>query len=283
MDLADSNGWYICVLGASAPWLPIYRAAGLTGVYMGDEAIVDCQTFSLAGKAMKSLRGAYNRVSKSGYRVVVMDALQAGAELRTQLEDLATETRQGEVERGFSMTLSRMFDERDSGLLLAVCLDPEGRPVAFNQYIPASHVNGYSLDLMRRTSNPDAPNGLTDFVIIETINWMAERGLNGLGLNFATMRAVVAGETGPGLVQSAERALFHRFSDSMQIESLWNFNKKYDPEWRPRYSAADDRAHMPRAGLAIARAESVSELPVVGRFMQPKAPAADTRPKELVP
>jgi lysylphosphatidylglycerol synthetase-like protein (DUF2156 family)/UDP-2,3-diacylglucosamine pyrophosphatase LpxH len=282
MDLADTNGWYICVLGASAAWLPIYRAAGLTGVYMGDEAIVDCQTFSLKGKSMKSLRGAYNRVSKSGYHVAVMPTLEAGAELRKQLDDLATETRQGDAERGFSMTLSRMFDERDTGLLLAVCMDPEGQPVAFNQYVPASHVNGYSLDLMRRTSNPDAPNGLTDFVIIETINWMAERGLNGLGLNFATMRAVVAGENGTAPWHSAEKAVFHRFSDSMQIESLWNFNKKYDPEWRPRYSVADDRAHMPRAGLAIARAESVSELPLVGRFMKPKTPAADTRPKELV-
>jgi lysylphosphatidylglycerol synthetase-like protein (DUF2156 family)/UDP-2,3-diacylglucosamine pyrophosphatase LpxH len=282
MDLADTNGWYITVLGASAPWLPIYRAAGLTEVYMGDEAIVDCQTFSLQGKSMKSLRGARNRMSKSGYRVVVMDALEASAELRTQLEDLATETRQGEAERGFSMTLSRMFDERDTGLLLAICLDPEGKPVAFNQYVPASHVNGYSLDLMRRTSDPDAPNGLTDFVILETISWMAERGLNGLGLNFAVMRAVVAGEAGAGRWRSAEKSLFHHFSDSMQIESLWNFNKKYDPQWRPRYSVADDRAHLPRAGLAIARAESVSELPVVGKFMKPKTPAADPRPKELV-
>jgi len=282
MDLADTNGWYICVLGASAPWLPIYRAAGLTGVYIGDEAIVDCQTFSLRGKSMKSLRGAYNRVSKSGYHVAVMPSLDAGAELRTQLDDLATETRQGEAERGFSMTLSRIFDERDTGLLLAVCMDPEGRPVAFNQYVPASHINGYSLDLMRRTSNPDAPNGLTDFVIIETIHWMAEQGLTGLGLNFATMRAVVAGESGSGPWRSAERSLFHRFSDSMQIESLWNFNKKYDPEWRARYSVADDRAHLPRAGLAIARAESVSELPLVGRFMKPKTPAADARPKEPV-
>lgn len=282
MDLADTNGWYICVLGASAPWLPVYRAAGLTGVYMGDEAIVDCQAFSLKGKSMKSLRGAYNRVSKSGYHVAVMDALEAGAELRKQLEELATETRQGEVERGFSMTLSRMFDERDTGLLLAVCMDSDGNPVAFNQYVPASHINGYSLDLMRRTSNPDAPNGLTDFVIIETISWMAERGLNGLGLNFATMRAVVAGENGDGPWRSAERAVFHRFSDSMQIESLWNFNKKYEPEWRPRYSAADDRAHLPRAGLAIARAESVSELPLVGRYMRPKAPAASPRAKEIV-
>ncbi len=282
MDLADTNGWYISVLGASAPWLPIYRAAGLSEVYMGDEAIVDCQVFSLKGKSMKSLRGAYNRVSKSGYRVEVMQSLEASAELRTQLEDLATETRQGEAERGFSMTLSRMFDDRDTGLLLAVCLDPEGKPVAFNQYVPASHVNGYSLDLMRRTSDPGAPNGLTDFVIIETINWLAERGLNGLGLNFAVMRAVVAGETGSGPWQSAEKSLFHRFSDSMQIESLWNFNKKYDPQWRPRYSVADDRAHLPRAGLAIARAESVSELPLVGRFMKPKTPAAAPRPKETV-
>ena len=192
--------------------------------------------------------------------------------------DLAVEAGDG----GFSMTLSRMFDDRDTGLLLAVCLDPDGMPVAFNQYVPASHVNGYSLDLMRRTSNPDAPNGLTDFVILETINWMAERELNGLGLNFAVMRAVVAGAASPGRWRSAERSLFHRFSDSMQIESLWNFNKKYDPQWRARYSVADDRAHLPRAGLAIARAESVSELPVVGRFMQPRTPAADNQPKELV-
>ena len=283
MDLADTNGWYISVLGASASWLPIYRAAGLSEVYMGDEAIVDCQAFSLKGKSMKSLRGAYNRVSKSGYSVTVMPSLEASAELRTQLEDLATETRQGEAERGFSMTLSRMFDERDAGLLLAICMDPDGKPVAFNQYVPASQVNGYSLDLMRRTSDPDAPNGLTDFVIIETINWMAEHGLNGLGLNFAVMRAVVAGENGSGPWRSAEKSLLHHFSDSMQIESLWNFNKKYDPEWRARYSVADDRAHLPRAGLAIARAESVSELPVVGRFMQPRTPAADPRPKELVP
>jgi lysylphosphatidylglycerol synthetase-like protein (DUF2156 family)/UDP-2,3-diacylglucosamine pyrophosphatase LpxH len=282
MDLADANGWYICVLGASAPWLPVYRAAGLTGVYMGDEAIVDCQAFSLRGKSMKSLRGAYNRMSKSGYHVEVMPALDASPELRTQLKELATQTRQGETERGYSMTLSRLFDERDTGLLLAICMDSDGNPVAFNQYVPASHVNGYSLDLMRRTSDPDAPNGLTDFVIIETINWMAGRGLNGLGLNFAVMRAVIAGETGSGRWESAERSLLHHFSDSMQIESLWNFNKKYDPQWLPRYSVADERAHLPRAGLAIARAETVSELPVVGKFMKPATPALDARTEELV-
>ena len=151
MDLADNNGWYICVLGASAPWLPIYEAAGLTGVYMGDEAIVDCQVFSLKGKKMKSLRGSYNRVSKGGYTVKVMPALEASAELRRQLEELATETRQGETERGFSMTLSRMFDERDTGLLLAVCLGPGGQAGR----VQSVHPGGQGQRLL---AGPDAPH-----------------------------------------------------------------------------------------------------------------------------
>ena len=133
------------------------------------------------------------------------------------------------------MTLSRIFDPRDQGLLLAVCFDPDDRPLAFNQYVPSSKVDGYSLDLMRRTSDPEAPNGLTDFVIIETLQWMAERGLRGLGLNFATMRAVVAGESGSGPWTSLERNVLHHFSETLQIESLWHFNQKYDPRWNPRY------------------------------------------------
>ena len=276
MDLADANGWYPSrPRRVRGPGCRSTGRPGLTDLYMGDEAIVDCQTFSLKGKSMKSLRGAYNRVSKAGYRVDVH--ARAGGRARScgrSCEDLATETRQGEAERGFSMTLSRMFDERDTGLLLAVCIDADGKPVAFNQYIPASHINGYSLDLMRRTSDPDAPNGLTDFVIIETINWMAERGLTGLGLNFATMRAVVAGETGSGPWRSAEKSLLHHFSESMQIESLWNFNKKYDPQWRPRYvgrrqpgsPAESGPGHRPgRVRGGTARGRPVHEAQAPGR------------------
>ena len=33
--------------------------------------------------------------------------------------------------------------------------------------------------------------------------------------------------------------MLHRFSDTMQIESLWKFNQKYDPIWRPRYVVTD--------------------------------------------
>jgi lysylphosphatidylglycerol synthetase-like protein (DUF2156 family)/UDP-2,3-diacylglucosamine pyrophosphatase LpxH len=274
MDLAQSNNWTPSVLAASQSWLPIYRAAGLVDHYVGDEAVVNCATFSLQGKSMKSLRGAYNRMKKGGYTVEVFDPATIDEDKKAVLLELMTETRQGEAERGYSMTLSRIFDPRDHGLLLAVCSDQAGKPVAFNQYIPASQVHGYSLDLMRRTNDPEAPNGLTDFVIIETINWMATQGMQGLGLNFATMRAVVADEAGEGPWISLEKTVLHHFSDTMQIESLWKFNKKYEPDWRPRYAVTPHYLRMARSTLAIARAESVTELPVVGRFLKPREPAA---------
>jgi len=274
MDFAEQNNWSPAVLAASQGWLPVYRAAGLVDHYIGDEAIVDCSTFSLKGKSMKSLRGAYNRVQKEGCRVECYLTLGALApEVKDQLLELMTETRQGEAERGYSMTLSRIFDPRDDGLLLAVCFGPDGRPLAFNQYVPASEVNGFSLDLMRRTNDPDAPNGLTDFVIIETIQWMAERGYRGLGLNFATMRAVVAGEAGDGPWTHLEKSVLHHFSDTMQIESLWKFNKKYDPRWNPRYVVTGPFLPLASGGLAIARAEAVSELPVVGPLLKTRPPA----------
>ena len=95
------------------------------------------------------------------------------------------------------MTLSRLFDPDDLGLWLAVCHDPDGQPAAFCQFVPAG-TTGFSLDLMRRAVG-DHPNGLTDFVLVRTIERAATQGYRCISLNFATMRAVLAGEAGSGL------------------------------------------------------------------------------------
>jgi lysylphosphatidylglycerol synthetase-like protein (DUF2156 family) len=167
--------------------------------------------------------------------------------------------------------LGRIFDPDDEGLLLAVVHGPEQMgPVAFCQYVPAPGIDGYSLDLMRRDDG-EHPNGLLDFAIVETIRHLAADGRRGLGLNFATMRAVLTGEAGEGVSQRVQAWLLRRMSDSMQIESLWKFNAKYDPDWQPRYALYDSPEHALAAAFAVARAESFWELPVIGRFLVPSA------------
>jgi len=271
---ADDQGWALAVLGASEEWLPVYQRGGLRTLYIGDEAIVDCTTFTLEGSRMKSLRQAVHRVERGGYHVEFYDPATIDPAVSDALRALLADSRRGDDERGFSMTLGRIFDPEDRDLLLAVAWGPDGQPAAMCQFVPAPGIGGYSLDLMRR-STAAHPNGLLDFVLVETIRHLTADGRRGLGLNFATMRAVLTGERGGGLGQRVERWILEQMSESMQIESLRHFNEKYDPHWRPRYAAYDTPEHLLAAATAVARAESVTELPLIGRLLRPAPTVPD--------
>lgn len=265
---ADERGWTVAVLGASETWLETYREFGMQRLYVGDEAVVDVRQFSLEGGRHKALRQAVNRVANKGYTISFADPARADPALQEAVRAILGGGRRGDVERGFSMTLGRIFDVRDEGLMLAVCRAPDGRPVAFCQFVPAPGIGGFSLDLMRRDTG-DHPNGLLDFVVVRTIEHLRDVGFERLGLNFATMRGVLAGERATGPWGMVQRWVLGRMSNSMQIESLWRFNAKFDPLWQPRYVVYDSAEHALSLAAAIARAESFWELPVIGRFLGP--------------
>jgi len=263
---ADTKGWSVSVMGASEQWLPVYRATGMHDIYIGDEAVVDVQRFSLAGGQMKGLRQAYNRIARYGYHARFCDPARMDEAEAARLLGLLDQSRHGERERGFSMMLGRLFDRRDDGLLLCVVDDPDGQPVAMCQFVPAQGIGGYSLDLMRR-SRGEHPNGLIDFALISTIEHLRQQNMRGLSLNFAALRSVLDGERGDSLPLRVERWALERMSSFLQIESLWRFNAKYGPDWLPRYVAYDAAEHLVPTILAIVRAESLWEVPVLGRLI----------------
>ena len=266
---ADDQGWTVAVLGASQDWLSRYETHAMTTLYVGDEAIVDVQSFALSGGERKSLRQAVNRVARAGYTLAFYDPANMDATLQAELRELMRKSRRGGVERGFSMTLGRIFEPADRGLLLAVCSDSTGRAAAFCQFVPSPGVNGWSLDLMRRDLG-EHPNGLLDFVLVETIRKLQADGQASLGLNFATMRAVLAGENGRSVSQRVQRWVLLRLSVDLQIASLWHFNAKYGPRWEPRYAVVDGTENTIATAIAVARAEGMWDLPLVGRWFRPK-------------
>jgi lysyl-tRNA synthetase class 2 len=228
--------------------------------------VVDCAGFTLEGGSMKSLRQAYHRVQRAGYSVTFHDPAILDVGLRRQLEELSFISRQGEAERGFSMTLSRLFDAEDTGLLLSVARDADGEPQAFVQWIPARDLNGWSLDVMHRNTDEDLPNGIMDFLVIETIGHVAAETGGGLDLNFAVLRGVVSGEH-TGRLARWSRATSGGAAGRARIESLWKFNAKYAPRWVPRYVVLGSLDELAGQGLALAEAEGIAELPVLGRLL----------------
>ena len=276
---AESRGWTIGVMGAGAEWLSIYHAAGLHSLYIGDEAIVDCQTFSLEGGKMKGLRQACTRLARKGYTVEFLDPSVIDPARVPAIIELISMLRRGEAERGFSMMLGRLFDPKDKGLLLTVVTSPDGQPAAVCQFVPSPAYNGYSLDLMRRDPG-EHPNGLIDYALCSTIEHLRDRGARGLSLNFAAFRSVLDGERGEGTVTRVERWALKRLSGVLPIESLWQFNAKYYPAWLPRYLVYPAAESFVPVVAATFRAESLTEIPVIGRLLT-HDPA--NRPGTVVP
>ncbi len=280
---ADAHGWTIGVVGAGQAWLPLYAQAGMRYLYLGDEAVVDVQGFSLTGGKMKGLRQACTRLERHGYTIEFLDPAKIDPSRVRAIVELMALNRRGGDERGFSMVLGRIFHEKDTGLLLAVVTDPSGAPAAMCQFVPTPALRGYSLDLMRRDPG-EHPNGLLDFTLCRTIEYLQRNGAKGLSLNFAAFRSILDGERGEGVTTRAERWALKRLSGIMPIETLWKFNAKYDPDWLPRYlvfPAAE--SFVPVVGATL-RAESLTELPVIGRFFSNDASknAGTVVPEELL-
>jgi len=276
---AESRGWTVAVMAASAEWTPIYHAAGFHSLYLGDEAIVDCQTFTLEGGKMKGLRQACTRLERHGYRVEFYDPATIDPSLISGVLDLVAMLRRGDDERGFSMGLGRLFNPKDKGLLLTIVRGPDGAPAAACQFVPSPAIQGFSLDLMRRDPG-EHPNGLIDYALCSTIAHLKAQGARGLSLNFAAFRGVLDGERGEGTWTRVERWALHRLSGVLPIASLWTFNAKYLPRWLPRHIVYPSVETFVPVVSAILRAESLTEIPVLGRLFT-NDPA--NRPGTVVP
>ncbi|TXS29385.1 DUF2156 domain-containing protein [Streptomyces sp. ms191] len=263
---AREHGWIPAVMGASEEAGTIYARHGLDALELGDEAIVETDEFTLDGRAMRTVRQAFNRVKRAGYEVRIRRHEDIPAAEMDALLRKADDWRDGATERGFSMALGRLGDPQDGRCVMLECTDDEGRLRAVLSFVPWGP-NGLSLDLMRR--DRDAENGLMEFMVIELLQRAKEIGITQVSLNFAMFRSVFerGSKLGAGPVLRMWRSLLSFFSRWWQIESLYRANAKYRPIWEPRFMLFEKSADLLRIGLAAGRAEGFLEAPGLPRWL----------------
>jgi lysyl-tRNA synthetase class 2 len=214
------------------------------------------------------VRQSVSRLAKLGYRAEGLLLAAVGPAELAELERVSELWRGGAPERGFCMSLDalRRDDHGDSVVVLAK--DDEGRVRGFLHFAPSYGRPAMSLSAMRR--DPATPNGLTEFLVVRSIELLRNRGIEELSLNFATFARFIHSPRGP-LERVLGRGLV--LADVVfQIERLYRFNAKFFPRWEPRYLMYEGRLGLPRAGLAALWAEGQLPKPSV-----PRRPSFRTR------
>ncbi len=254
LALADSHGWTPAVLGCSELGGTAWARAGLSALEIGDEAVVEVASFSLAGRHMRGVRQAVNRVERAGVTVQVRRVADLPTEQVAEAAARADGWRDGPVERGFSMALGRVGGPGDGQCVLATAHRGE-ELLGLLHFVPWGS-DGLSLDLMRRA--PGTENGLNELLIARTLEAATELGVRRVSLNFAVFRSALesGARLGAGPVLRAWRRLLLTASRWWQIDSLYRFNDKFAPDWQPRYVCYRRAADLPRVAVAALQAEA---------------------------
>ena len=260
-----ARGWRMAVLGASEDQLARYRRLGMRAIKLGDEAVLRPGAFSLEGRPIRKVRQSVSRLSKAGYALRVVAVGDVDPCLREKVDAVSAAWRGNQPERGFSMSMDELYAP---DTLLAVAEDEHGEVGGFLHLVPSPAARGYSLSTMRR--RPGTPNGLMEFLIAETLAWANERGASEISLNFCVFTDFLQPEL-RGWRAVARRALLG-LDRLFQLDRLHSFNKKFFPEWRPRYLCVERLSDVPVVGLAYLRVESLL-VPPGPWTRQPRVPA----------
>jgi lysyl-tRNA synthetase, class II len=262
------RAWHLAFLAVRERDMPLYSAYGFREIYLGDEAIIRCDRFTLSGSAMKPVRSAVKRVEK-GHSFRLLRESDASPALCDELNTIRERWRGKAPERGFTMELGGGVRGDEPDFLLAVAFDSDERPVGFLRLVPSYGEDpGWSLDLMQR--DPDAPNGVTEFLIANAALALGERGFRRLSMNFAAWGRLFEAGTPLTASQRMLKRLAELLNPFFQIKSLRDFNEKFGPEWVPRSIVVEDPGAMPKVGLLYASVEGFVNLPVVGRYLVPR-------------
>ncbi|WP_188940390.1 bifunctional lysylphosphatidylglycerol synthetase/lysine--tRNA ligase LysX [Nakamurella endophytica] len=271
LQQARRYGWVPAAISVGREAAQAYVAAGFRAIPLGDEAILDLPSFSLAGPRMKPVRQAVHRIERAGFTVSIRRHRDVDPAELAQLAELADRWRGDAPERGFSMALSRLGDPVDGDCLMVVGHRADGRPAGVLSFVPWGP-SAVSLDLMRRA--PDAPNGLLEAMVVALVQRHVDVGVRRVSLNFAMFRGVFAAaeELGAGPVVRLNNAVLGVFSRFFQLESLYRSNAKYRPSWVPRYLCIDSPLSLPRVAVAAGMAEGF--LPAGGAAAAPVSEGA---------
>jgi len=256
-----SRGWRIAILGASEACLDVYAKHGLRALYHGDEAVLDVSSFSLEGRAIRKVRQSTSRLRAAGYTTAILRAAEVEPELRGKLEEIATAWKGDAPTRGFVMASDSIFRPGRADDLYVVGLGPDGEPHGFLHYAVARPGSALSLSTMPRLRT--TPNGFNEWLVCESVEWARAHGLSRVSLNFAPFAAVLAPEAELSGAQRVQRRALLAMKGHFQLDNLLLFNRKFLPNWQPRFVVFESRLDLPRIGVAALAAESY--LPFAGK------------------
>ena len=224
-----------------------YLRLGYHSVLIGQEAIVDLETFSLSGTDKKSLRNGINKVKSMGiisrvYEPPLKDGLLQ--KLKLVSNEWLMEHHRKEI--GFTQGVFDENEIKSTTVITAETLDE--KVIAFINLLPGRPGAEGTFDLMRKIH--DAPGGTFDFLFFHMFEYFKENGYKYINLGLV---ALAGYEKGHSLRQRATFLLVEYLKNNSRFKGLYEFKEKFNPEWSDKFLAYESNTDLLRFPLVMSK------------------------------
>ncbi len=248
----EEMDWTPCYYQVLPDFLDIYQAKGYEALKIGEEAIIELASFDMKGGAWRDLRNTMNKLRAVGVESHFhTPPIDEG--LLHSLKEVSDEWLRlmHGAEKRFSLGWFDYDYLRECEMQIIV--SATGRIEAFANYFSQYQIPIMAPDLMRRRA--DAVAGAMDFLFVSAALHYKEVGKAGLNLGLAPLSGV--GETEDArLTERMVRLMYEHLNRFYSFKGLRAFKAKFHPKWEPRYLIYASKASLPKAALAVVRANN---------------------------
>ncbi len=233
-ELCKTNDWLPAFIHTEPKWSNFFLKHHYSVQKIGEEAILDLETFQSTTSKSKYFREINNRFQRLGYRADVL--------LPPHSDDVITHTKQiseswlklpGRVERGFMMGY---FDETFiQQCPLIVARDERGKIQGFLNQIPSYDPNEANYDLLRQAA--DSPGNINDYILLNFINYLAGENYQRLNLGLCPLAGLDNNYEGKTVIDNALSFVYSNGDRFYSFSGLRRFKAKYEPAWQNRFIA----------------------------------------------
>ncbi len=228
-ELAWQHRCHISFYRVGSGYVSLYKKLGLFEQKLGEEAKVNLSQFSMDGTKWLPVRNRYNRFTKAGYHLEILNKSQIN-DVFQELETISSEwlSNKRNKEKGFSVGRCQLdyLKYTDLGLIRF-----EGRVVAYANLLPSSSNKTLGIDIMRY--DPSI-KGMMEFLLVSLMKWAKSNGYEYFLLGMAPLSGLQEQDSltmwdrvGHWFFENGNR--FYNFS------GLRQYKEKFFPQWESKY------------------------------------------------
>ena len=255
-EVLRARGLQPCLYGVTAQARAITERLGWKSVQIAEDTLLPLAPLQFAGKKWQDVRTALNRAAKEGITAEWWSYREAPHELTSQIRRISERWLAGKGLPEMGFTLGGLDELNDPNVRCLIAVGADRKVHGITSWMPvyaSGRPVGWTLDFMRRNTEPGTFHGVMEFLIATAALTFREEGARFVSLSGAPLARLDRGEQ-----PSALQRLLDMIADTMEpaygFQSLLQFKAKFQPVYQPLYLTYPDPAALGSIATAIGRA-----------------------------